>query len=277
MDKRRVLITGATSGIGREMAVQLGRQGCRVALTGRRESKLQEVVQAVAEAGGEPLALLGSVSDPKTVKEHYSRVKEQWGGLDWAILNAGVGNSKSAREFSAENVTWTFKTNVFGAAYWLEAVLPDMIRAGSGVVAGISSLAAFRGLPNSGAYSSSKAALSALLESVRIDLRGTGVDVVIVCPGFVKSELTARNRPQDMFFLLETEDGARRVLRGIKRRRRLVHFPWPLSIPMTYLVPNLPGWLYDRLVSRFAKRKKKPYKDESGLPKQGIDGVASPP
>lgn len=261
MGKRRVLITGASSGIGREMAVQLGRQGCRVALTGRRESKLQDAVQAVAEAGGEPLALLGSVSDPQTVKEHYSRVKEHWGGLDWAILNAGVGDSKSAREFSAENVTWTFETNVFGAAYWLEAVLPDMIQAGSGVVAGISSLAAFRGLPNSGAYSSSKAALSALLESVRIDLRGTGVDVVIVCPGFVKSELTARNRPQDMLFLLETEDGARRVLRGIERRRRLVHFPWPLSIPMAYLVPNLPGWLYDRLVSRFAQRKKKPYAD----------------
>lgn len=258
----RVLITGGSSGLGREMAVQLARAGCRVAVTGRRAEKLEGTAKAVKEAGGECLALLGDVTDLAQVKSHYARIRQKWGGLDWAILNAGVGDSRSARNFSAENYHWTFATNVGGAVNWMEAVLPDMLEAGSGVIAGISSLAAFRGMPATGAYSASKAALSTLLESTRLDLRGTGVDVVIVCPGFVKSEMTDRNDPKEMMFLLEVDDGARRILDGIKNRRRVVHFPWQLSYPMKYLVTSIPDFLYDRLFSRL-RRRKKPYVDES--------------
>lgn len=263
MSGLRVLITGASSGLGREMARQLGEEGAKVALTGRRKEKLAAAATAVRAAGGEALELLGDVIEPKDVKRHYALIREKWGGLDWVILNAGVGDSKSALEFDAANVRWTFETNVFGAANWLEAVLPDMIRAGTGRVAAVSSLAAFRGLPKAGAYSASKAALNTLLESTRVDLRGTGVDVITVCPGFVKSELTDRNNPGDMLFLLETEDGARRILDGIREGRRLVHFPWQLSYPMIYLVGRLPAWLYERIIQRFAKRRKKPYVDES--------------
>lgn len=258
----RVVVTGATSGLGRMMAVLLGRRGARVAVTGRRKEKLEETAALVRQAGGECLPLLGGVVDPAEVKAHYAAIKAAWGGLDWAILNAGVGDSSNARQFSAENVRWTFETNVFGAANWIEAVLPGMLAAKSGVIAGISSLAAFRGLPNSGSYSASKAALSTLLESARVDLRGAGVDVVTVCPGFVKSEMTARNDEKEMWFLLECEDGARRILAGIERRRRVVHFPWQLSLPMIYGVHNLPGFVYDRLVSR-VRRRKRPYVDES--------------
>lgn len=263
MGPLRVLITGATSGLGREMACQLAREGYRVAITGRRQAKLEETAAAVREAGGECLALAGDVASLEDVKRHYAEIRSRWGGLDWAVLNAGVGDSLSARRFSAENVRWTFAANVVGAANWMEAVLPDMLAARSGVIAGISSLAGFRGLPESGSYSASKAALTVLLESARVDLRGTGVDVVTVCPGFVKSEITSRNDPKDMMFLLETADGARRILDGIRRRKRLVHFPWQLSIPVIYVLPWLPGWLYELLASRFIGRKKKPYVDES--------------
>ena len=252
MEKRRVVITGATSGLGQEMARQLASRGWRVAITGRREDKLKEVERVVREAGGEPLALVGTVGDLDMVKKHYAAIKEKWSGLDWAILNAGVGESVSARKFSADKIRWTYETNVFGVANWLEAVLPDMIAAGSGTVAAVSSLAAFRGLPRSGPYCSSKAALNTLLESTRIDLRGTGVDVVTVCPGYVKSELTARHGETSMPFLLETEDGVRRILRGIDRRARIVHFPWQLSYPMKYFLARMPGWLYDRIAGRFA-------------------------
>lgn len=253
-EKTRVAITGATSGLGRELAVQLARRRWRVAVTGRRRERLLDTARAVAEAGGEPLALEGSVAARADVERHYALIREKWGGLDWAILNAGVGSSMSAREFSAEEVRRTLETNVLGAAYWLEAVLPDMIQAGCGLVAGISSLASYRGLPGSGAYCASKAALNALLESARVDLIGTGVEVVTVCPGFVKTEMTACR--QDAWFLLETEDGVRRLLRGIDRRRRVVHFPWQLSYPMRHVAPNLPGWLYDLLASRLIRRFK---------------------
>lgn len=253
----RALVTGATSGLGRETAVQLARRGWRVAVTGRRADKLKEVADAVRAAGGAPLALVGSVTDPAEVAAHYAQIKAEWGGLDWALFNAGVGDRMDSKEFKAEQVVWTFSTNVFGVAYWLEAVLPDMVAARSGTVAAVSSLAGFRGFPTAGPYSASKAAVNALMESVRVDLRGTGVTAVTVCPGFVRSELTDRNLPSEMPFLLDTDDGVRRMLAGIDAGRRIVHFPWQLSWMVIYVVHNLPGWLYDRVSSRF-KRKKKP-------------------
>ncbi|MBI4346755.1 MAG: SDR family NAD(P)-dependent oxidoreductase [Elusimicrobia bacterium] len=254
----RVLITGATSGLGREMAVQLGREGARLALTGRRRDRLQETCAAAKAAGAaEALALEGSASDRAVVAAHYREIKARFGGLDWAVLNAGVSESRSGRSFSAENVRWTFETNVFGVAEWLEAVLPDMLSARSGVIAGVSSLAGFRGLPLSGSYSASKAALNTLLESTRIDLLGSGVDVVTICPGFVKSEMTDKNEVGWMPFMLTTEDGTRRMIDGIRARRRIVHFPWQLSLSTVYLLPNLPGWLYDRIMGVVRRRKKK--------------------
>jgi len=251
---RRVVITGATSGVGRGMAVELARGGARVAITGRREARLTETCQAVEAAGGECLALLGSVTDMADVKRHYAAIKERWGGLDWAILNAGVGDSMNARQFKAEHYHWTFETNVGGVVNWLETVIPDMVAAGQGTIAGVASLAAFRALPNAGAYCASKAALLVLLESTRLELRGTGVHVVTICPGFIKSEMTARNDPRSMMFLLEVNDAARRILRGIERKQRIVHFPWQLSYLMRYLVHNLPGFLYDRVAARAAQR-----------------------
>jgi short-subunit dehydrogenase len=255
----RAAITGATSGLGRELARQLGARGWRVAITGRRADALAETARLVREAGGEPLVLTGSVTDDAEVRAHYAAIRAAWGGLDWAILNAGVGDSMSAKEFSAETVRWTFDANVFGAARWLEAVLPDMLKQGSGVVAGVASLAGYRGLPNSGPYSASKAALMTLLESARVDLRGTGVDVVTVCPGFVKSEMTARNNPSSMPFLMETPAGAAAILAGVDARRRVVHFPWPLSYPTKYGLAHLPDSLYDWLAAKLGPlRKKKP-------------------
>jgi len=254
---KRVLITGATSGLGRETAIQLARRGWKIAVTGRRAENLAEVAAAVRKAGGEALPLVGSVSDPEEVRRHYDAIKAAWDGLDWAILNAGVGDSENARSFSAANLRWTYEANVFGAAHWLEAVLPDMIAAGSGTVAGVGSLAGIRGLPASGAYSSSKAALHALLESVRVDLKGTGVRVVIVAPGFVKSELTSRNETK-MPFLLETSDGVARMLAGIEAGKSFVHFPWQLSLVVLYVLRFLPNRLYDAMTALFPKRKKKP-------------------
>ena len=134
-----------------------------------------------------------------------------------------------------------------GAINWLEAVLPGMIEAGSGTIAGVSSLAAWRGLPGAGAYSASKAALSTLLESTRVDLRGTGVDVVIVCPGFIKNR-GGRDERGGRPFLMETEDGVRSILAGIDRKQRLVHFP---RRPSPTPVRNLPA----RLTGSSARRQ----------------------
>lgn len=255
----RALITGATSGLGREAAVQLARRGWRVAVSGRRQEQLDETARLVKEAGGEPLVLCGSVTDPAVVKAHYAAIKTAWGGLDYAVLNAGVGDMMSAKEFKAETVVWTFDTNVFGVCYWMEAVIPDMLAQKSGIIAGVASLAGFRGLPKSGPYSASKAALITLLESARVDLLGTGVSVVTVCPGFVRSEMTDRNKPGTMPFLMETRDGTAAMLSGIDAKRRVVHFPWQLSYASKYFLPAIPDFLYDWIAHKLAPmRVKKP-------------------
>ena len=247
---RRVLITGASSGLGREMARQLAARGFRLAVTGRREAELHETARLVGAAGASCLPLVGSVTDRETVARHYAAVEARWGGLDWAILNAGIGDGVDGRRFDAGVYHRVLATNVGGAVNWLEAVLPGMIAAGSGLVAGISSLAAWRGLPGAGAYSASKAALSTLLESTRVDLRGTGVDVVIVCPGFIRNGSPDPGDGAGKAFVLDLEDGVRRTLAGIERRQRLVHFPWQLSYPMGYVVRHLPARVYDWLVGR---------------------------
>jgi NAD(P)-dependent dehydrogenase (short-subunit alcohol dehydrogenase family) len=255
----RALVTGATSGLGREAAVQLARRGWRVAVSGRRREHLEETARLVKEAGGEPLILCGSVTEPAEVKAHYALIAAAWGGLDYAVLNAGVGDMMDAKEFKAETVRWTFDANVFGVCHWMEAVVPDMLAQKSGVIAGISSLAGFRGLPKSGPYSASKAALTTLLESARVDMIGTGVSIVTVCPGFVRSEMTDRNNPSTMPFLMETEAGVAVMLAGIDAKRRVVHFPWQLSYVMKYAVPALPDFLYDWIAHRFSSlRVKKP-------------------
>jgi NAD(P)-dependent dehydrogenase (short-subunit alcohol dehydrogenase family) len=254
----RVLITGASSGLGREMARQLGARRFRVAVTGRRADELQATAREVEEAGGECLPLVGSVTEPAVVTRHYAAIRERWGGLDWAILNAGVGDSVNARRFSAATYHRVFDTNVLGAAHWLEAILPDMIAAGRGTIAGISSLAAWRGLPEAGAYSASKAALSTLLESTRVDLRGTGISVVIVCPGFIRNGSPRAADDSGRPFEMEIGDGVRCILSGIERKRRLVHFPWPLSPFMKYVVHNLPGACYDWIIGKVAGGDKRP-------------------
>lgn len=258
MTRRRVLITGASSGLGREMALQLAREGCRLALTGRREDELNRTTALVRSAGGEALALVGDVGDHACVLRHYALIKEKLGGLDWAVLNAGISKSRSAlKGFEAADFRLVYETNVFGLVNWIEAVLPDMLAAGEGTLAGIASVAGFRGLPRSGAYSSSKAAAIAILESLRVDLRGTGVKVVTVCPGFIRTPLTDKWKPEDLPFLMEPEDAARAALAGIRAGRRLVHFPWMFSAAVKYGVRNLPGFLYDRIAGGATKRRLK--------------------
>jgi short-subunit dehydrogenase len=253
----RILITGASSGIGRAMAVEFAKEKNKIAITGRREDKLRETAEQIEKEGGEALVLAGDTSEPQTVARHYGEIYEKWGGLDWAILNAGISLRNPGTKFSAEIYKKTFETNVLGAAYWLEAIIPDMVKAKNGVIAGISSLAGFVGLPQSGAYSSSKSALLILLESLRVDLAASNVSVITICPGFIKSEMTDKNDPRDMFFVLDAQTGARKIIQAIKKKKRLFYFPWPLALPMACILPNLPRVAYDFIARRAIKRRLK--------------------
>lgn len=241
------MITGASSGIGEHLAVHLARTGAKLALLARREPELQRVAQRVREAGGQPLPLVHDVSDHAAVAATHEQVIARQGPVDVAFLNAGVGATTSFKRFDAAQIRRIFEINVFGACYWIEALLPGMIERDRGTLVGMSSLAGLRGLPGTGAYSASKAALSSLLESLRVEAPDT-IQVTIVEPGFVRSPMTEKERGRHpMPFIMETDQAARIIADQVAEGQRVIRFPWQLSAVVPVL-KNLPNPVYDRLV-----------------------------
>ncbi|HEV2859627.1 MAG TPA: SDR family NAD(P)-dependent oxidoreductase [Pyrinomonadaceae bacterium] len=243
-----VFLTGASSGIGRALALELGRRGARVGLLARRVEELMKVAEEVEAAGGKALALPADVRQAEDVRRAAERVRETWGRVDILIANAGMSTTTAATALRADEAGDVISVNVIGVVNSVAAVLPDMIEKKRGHLVAISSLAAYRGLPKSGAYSASKAAVSTLFESLRLDLRQSGVDVTVIHPGFIRTPMTA-DRKTKLPFLLEVDDAACRILRAIERRARTYAFPWQLA-SVVRVIRHIPGRLYDSFASR---------------------------
>lgn len=177
----------------------------------------------------------------------------RFGAPDLVIANAGVSAGTLGEEMrDVAKLRQVLEVNVTGLAATLAAFAPAMREAGRGTLAGIASVAGFRGLAGNGAYSSSKAAAITWMESLRAELYGSGVSVVCICPGFVDTPLTRVNRFR-MPFLLSADDAARRIARAIARRPRIAVIPWQMAL-VSVVLRAMPGWLYDRLAAR-APRK----------------------
>lgn len=249
-----VLITGASSGIGEALAVELGRRGAAVGLLARREEKLHEVAAKVEAAGGRALAVAVDVRDAVEVKAAAAKVSEHFGRIDVLIANAGMGETTLAREFDIEVVTQILSVNFLGAMNCVAAVLPEMLARGGGQIVGISSLAAYRGMPGSGAYCASKAALSTFFESLRTELRPGNIYVTTIHPGFIDTPMT-RGRKQPMPFLMEPDRAARMMLRAIEARRRTYAFPWQLAT-IARIGKWLPDALHDRVFANLTRNEK---------------------
>ena len=248
-----VFITGASSGIGRGLALELGRRGAALALLARRADALREMAAEIEQAGGRSLVLPADVRDAGAVRAAAERARAEFGRIDVLVANAGIAATTHAKDLRPEEFAEVININVLGAVNSVAAVLPEMLAQGSGQLVAISSLAAYRGLPKSGAYCASKAALSAFFESLRVDLRGTGVDVTIIHPGFIKTPLTA-NRKAKMPFLMELDDATRLIVRAIEGRRKSYAFPWQLaSFVRAGMV--FPIFLYDRIAARSSFRE----------------------
>jgi short-subunit dehydrogenase len=180
------------------------------------------------------------------------RLLKSWGHVDVLIANAGMSSTTSGASLDAGDAGQVITVNVIGVVNSVAAVLPSMLKQKSGQLVAISSLAAYRGLPKSGAYSASKAAVSTFFESLRVDLRGSGVDVTVIHPGFIRTPMTA-GRKKKLPFLLEVEDAACRIIRAIERRARTYAFPWQLA-SVVRVIRHLPGGLYDRIASNTSFR-----------------------
>ena len=188
------------------------------------------------------------VSDRAAVGEAVARWDRDTGGLDLVLANAGLGRACPAHKLEPDEALELLEVNVIGACATLLAAVGPMVARGRGTLVGMSSLAGMRGLPAAGTYSASKAALSAFLETLRIDLARKGLSVVDIRPGFVKTAMTADNA-FPMPFLMELDEAADRCLAGIDRGKAVVAFPWPMYAAMV-LARGMPGALWRWLASR---------------------------
>jgi len=231
------------------MARQLAAAGARVGLTARRADLLESLASDLRAQGATVAVAPADAVDRPATREAIGRLADALGPIEVLVANAGWGASTRATSFSAEQVAKVTAVNYLGALAAIEAVLPSMIERRSGQIAGVSSLAGYRGFPGSGAYCASKAAMTAMLESLRGELEPLGVGVTVIHPGFVRTPMTdARGGPQP--WKLEVGPAAKIMLAGIALRRRRVDFPWPAAATLG-AARLMPAWLFDRLARRF--------------------------
>jgi short-subunit dehydrogenase len=249
----RVFITGASSGIGEALAVYYAGTGAALGLLGRRRDALQALA---LQLGGVPVrTYVADVTDAAALAAAAADFIAWQGAPDLVVASAGVsvGTLSECREDLA-----TFRRvidiNVYGMAATFLPFIPAM-RAAGGTrrLAGFASVAGIRGLPGAAAYSASKAAAIAYLESLRLELRGSAVRVVTIAPGYIRTPMTDVNS-YPMPFLLPADVAARRFARAIAAGRSYVVIPWQMAI-VAKLLRLLPNWLYDRL---FARAPRKP-------------------
>lgn len=253
-------LTGASSGLGRALALRLAGRGYALGLAARRRERLEEVAAEIRAAGGEAEALPCDVSEREDVLAAVARCGERLGPPALLVANAGVSENTDVRQLDGREVERVMRVNFLGAVWAVEAVLPGMLERGRGHLVGVSSLAGFGGLPLTSAYSASKAALSNFFEGLRIDLRDSGVDVTVIHPGYVRTPMTERNR-FPMPFLMELDDAVDRMERAIVERRRSVAFPWPLAA-LARVGRLFPRGLYDRVAGGM-QRSKEPERSDS--------------
>jgi short-subunit dehydrogenase len=235
------VITGASSGIGWALARELAAHGCKVGLIARRQEKLRALAGDIGQAGGIAATAAADVGNRVQTVGAIRGLAEQLGPIDLLIANAGVGMPTKLDPMNIADIEEMFRVNILGVVYAIEAVLPEMLRRGRGHLAAISSLAAYKGMPGESAYCASKAAVNYYLEGLRIHLRDKGVAVTVLCPGFVRTPMTAANEFH-MPWLLEADEAARRMVRALERRRKVYNFPWQTALLMK-LTRWLPDWV----------------------------------
>lgn len=249
-----ILITGASSGLGAEFARQLVKDGARVALVARRLEMLAELKTSLAGSGSAVAIAAADVGDRDEIQSAITNLAGELEiqAFDRVLLNAGVGRTFRATAFDARMLDEMTRVNYIGAAHCIEAVLPGMIAARHGHIVGISSLSARRGLPLGYAYGASKAALTVMLEGLRVELKPLGVDVTVIHPGFIKTPMT-ENQTTTQVGLLEADDAVARMLTAIAAGRLQFNFPGKTTF-LTEAIRRLPAGISDRLVTRFVLR-----------------------
>lgn len=243
---KRLLITGASRGIGRALVEAYLKKGWIVFAISRNLSYLENLKLTY----NSNLFLYScDVSDLSQVQTATNSALELLKNIDLAILNAGISGSESFINFNVEKFKHIYDTNLFGVLNFFETLIPAMINQGGGTIAAVSSLADVRGFPGSAAYSSSKAALTRTLEAARAELFKYNIKVITIRPGFVRTDMTAKNR-FPMPFMIEPEKAAEIIINGIENGKLHINFPFPTYL-LTSLIQLLPDTLFDRIMKNY--------------------------
>jgi len=249
---RHILITGGSSGIGEALALAYAQSGIRLSLSGRDRERLASVAERCRARGAEVESALLDVADATAMAE-WLALADKIRPLDLVIANAGVALPSGMLQEHGTRVRLTLAVNLMGVVNTVEPAIQLMAPRRRGQIAIMSSLAGFRGMPSAGAYSASKAAVKAYGEALRGEITPLGIEVNVICPGFVKSRITDANK-FPMPLLMESERAAAIIRRGLARNKARIAFPFRLYAAV-WLLAALPPALTDRWLARLPRKE----------------------
>ena len=251
MNKKTIWITGGSTGIGKALAIKFVNEGWNVAISARRENLLKEISERYENIHSFPL----DVTDKNKCNEVFNDIKNKFNEVDICFFSTGTWNPKKEKDIDVEQIEDVFKVNFFGTVNSIKAVEKYFKDKKSGIITIVSSIAGYRGLPNSTGYGPSKSALNNLTESLYFDFKRFGVRVCLVSPGFIKTPMTDKNDFK-MPFLKTPEYAADKIYDGLINKNSFeIHFPKALTIILKIL-SFLPSKLYFGLVGRMTKYQK---------------------
>ncbi|WP_291782922.1 SDR family oxidoreductase [Cecembia sp.] len=263
-----VVITGATSGIGEACAFVFGREGAKIAITGRNQDKLQITIKKLGDAGIEALGVLADAASDHDNKKMSESIIERFGKIDVLVNNAGISMRALFEDLDMEVFHKVMDTNFWGTVYATKYCLPEILKS-HGTIVGVSSINGYRGTPARTAYTASKYAMNGFFESLRTEVMQRGVHVLVACPGFTASNIrnnaltadgtTQGESPRDEGEMMSSEEVAEAILKAILKRKRDIVLTRQGKLAV-FLNKWIPGIMDGIVYNHMAKEKDSPFK-----------------
>ena len=251
MNKKTIWITGGSTGIGKAVAIKFASKGWNVAISARREKLLEEISNNYENIHGFPL----DVTDKQKCKDIFEQIKNKFHNIDICFFSTGTWDPKKEKNIDVEQIEEVFKINFFGTLNSIKTIEDYFRKRKKGIITIVSSIAGYRGLPNSTGYGPSKSALNNLAESLYFDFKRFNVRVCLVSPGFIKTPMTDKNDFK-MPFLKTTEYAAEQIYDGLLNKNVFeIHFPKMLTLTLK-IFSFLPSKIYFYLIGKMTKHQK---------------------
>ncbi|MBM4412704.1 MAG: SDR family NAD(P)-dependent oxidoreductase [Chloroflexi bacterium] len=231
IDEAVIIVTGASAGIGAELATQLALHGAKLILVGRNEAALDELRQRLHQAESHHV-IAGDIGERATSERAVARALTAFGRIDCIICNAGIGLSAPVAQIRINDFQACLETNVYGVLHSIQTVLPVFTKYARGKIVVVSSVVGVRGLPYSGGYCASKGAIERLCDALRVELLGSGISLNVVRPGTVRTQFSTRKIGGSHEVRVRTPAGisaelaAQRIIRGISTNKRFIYTRW---------------------------------------------------